>query len=270
MKPHHCLRLLKEWHESGLKATTVNTRRNVFVGFFSWAKRMGYKDGENPMAAVQKFTEDLVEHKTLSAEQLRLYLDTAAMTLTHGNLTAVQLIAFTGMRAREATALRWSDIDFERKQLTVARTAIETKGGYSFSRTKGKKARVITISDELIRLLEQARIRQRYNMMKLGWRNEEDLVCTGEQGAYVWHSGLRRQHLYTLHAAELPTITLHGLRHTHATLLLETGTHVKVIQERLGHADAKTTMDVYAHVLHTTQADTADKFESLLHKKRPL
>lgn len=270
VKPAQCLRMLLEWKNTGLAASTVNTRRNIFVGMFSWAKKMGYVQGDNPMAAVQKFTEDLSEHGTLSADELVTYLDTCEVTMANGYRTAIWLIAYTGMRAREATALRWSDIDFHRKQITVARTAIEVKGGYSFEQTKGKKVRVVTISDELVRYLEKSRLRQKYDMMKFGWRNDDDLVCLGIKGAYVWYSGLRRRHTITLKTAELPDVTMHGLRHTHATLLMKAGVHAKVIQERLGHADSKTTMNVYAHVLHTTQAETADTFERLLHKKRPL
>lgn len=61
------------------------------------------------------------------------------------------------------------------------------------------------------------------------------------------------------------------LRHTHATLLIKAGVHAKVIQERLGHADAKTTMDIYAHVLHTTQGDTAELFSTMIEDvKKPL
>lgn len=270
VKPAQCLRMLLEWKNTGLAASTVNTRRNIFVGMFSWAKKMGYVQGDNPMAAVQKFTEDFSEHGTLSADELVTYLDTCEVTMANGYRTAIWLIAYTGMRAREATALRWSDIDFHRKQITVARTAIEVKGGYSFEQTKGKKVRVVTISDELVRYLEKSRLRQKYDMMKFGWRNDDDLVCLGIKGAYVWYSGLRRRHAITLKTAELPDVTMHGLRHTHATLLMKAGVHAKVIQERLGHADSKTTMNVYAHVLHTTQAETADTFERLLHKKRPL
>jgi len=49
---------------------------------------------------------------------------------------------------------------------------------------------------------------------------------------------------------------------------MEMGVHVKVIQERLGHADATLTMDTYAHVLHTLQSDTATQFEQLLKRKK--
>lgn len=60
--------------------------------------------------------------------------------MTTGNYAAVMLIAYTGMRAREVTALRWSDVDFERKRIMVMRTAIETAGGYSFSQNEGKES----------------------------------------------------------------------------------------------------------------------------------
>ena len=97
---------------------------------------------------------------------------------------------------------------------------------------------------------------------------DEDLIRLGVSGAYLWHSGLRRRHIETIKAARLPKITLHGLRHTPASLLMEMGVHAKVIQKRLGHADATLTMDTYAHVLHTLQLDTAMQFEQLLKSKK--
>lgn len=102
----------------------------------------------------------------------------------------------------------------------------------------------------------------------MSWRNEEDLICLGVSSPNLWHSGLRRRHIETIKTARLPKITLHGLRHTHASLLMEMGVHAKVIQERLGHADATLTMDTYAHVLHTLQSDTAMQFEQLLKRKK--
>jgi integrase len=53
--------------------------------------------------------------------------------------------------------------------------------------------------------------------------------------------------------AGLPWVTLKGLRHTHATLLLELGEHPKVVQERLGHSPITTTMNIYSHVTPTMQ-----------------
>jgi integrase len=60
--------------------------------------------------------------------------------------------------------------------------------------------------------------------------------------------------------APVPRIRLHDLRHTHATLLLQAGVPVKVVSERLGHAQISMTLDIYAHVLPAMDADAADRF----------
>lgn len=67
-----------------------------------------------------------------------------------------------------------------------------------------------------------------------------------------------------LGAEELPRLTLHGLRHTHATLMLEIGIHPKVVQERLGHSNISTTMNIYSHVTPTMQRDAVARLGELL------
>jgi integrase len=58
-----------------------------------------------------------------------------------------------------------------------------------------------------------------------------------------------------LAGGQLPWVTLQGLRHGHATHLLEAGVQPKVVQERLGHSNIQTTMDIYSHVMPTIQRD---------------
>ncbi|MDG4521186.1 site-specific integrase [Streptococcus suis] len=63
---------------------------------------------------------------------------------------------------------------------------------------------------------------------------------------------------------DLPYITPHGFRHTHCSLLFEAGASIKEVQERLGHEDIKTTMNIYAHVTENTKEKTAEKFAKFL------
>ena len=63
---------------------------------------------------------------------------------------------------------------------------------------------------------------------------------------------------------ELPWVTLKGLRHTHATLLLQSGVASKVVQERLGHSDISTTLNIYSHVTPTIQREAIQHFEGWL------
>jgi integrase len=67
-----------------------------------------------------------------------------------------------------------------------------------------------------------------------------------------------------LGAAGLPSIRLHDLRHTHATLALQAGVHVKVVSERLGHATVAMTLDTYSHVIPAMQEDAAEKVAALV------
>ncbi len=66
----------------------------------------------------------------------------------------------------------------------------------------------------------------------------------------------------------LPAIGLHGLRHTHATLLLEEGVDVKTVSERLGHDTVQTTLELYAHVTPRMRANAAGRFGRLLSRAR--
>lgn len=62
----------------------------------------------------------------------------------------------------------------------------------------------------------------------------------------------------------LEVITPHGLRHTHCSLLFEAGVSIKAVQDRLGHTDIQTTMNIYAHVTNKTKEEAIQKFESYL------
>jgi integrase len=92
----------------------------------------------------------------------------------------------------------------------------------------------------------------------------DDLVFVKPDGSWV-HPDIFSQ-VFDRQVAKLsvPTISLHDLRHTHATLLLKAGVPVKVVSERLGHANVAFTMNVYQHVLPGMQAEAAATFAQLL------
>ena len=63
-------------------------------------------------------------------------------------------------------------------------------------------------------------------------------------------------------SAGLPPVRLHDLRHTHATIMIKQGEHVKMVSERLGHANVQTTLELYTHVLPGMQEEAAERFSS--------
>ena len=86
---------------------------------------------------------------------------------------------------------------------------------------------------------------------------ETGLVFTQENGEALDPESVSRYWRQAVKKAVLPTIRLHDLRHTHATLALQAGIHPKVVSERLGHATISITLDTYSHAIQALQEEAA-------------
>lgn len=98
--------------------------------------------------------------------------------------------------------------------------------------------------------------------MKLGYNtaSEEQFLFTNKFNK-LYYPQAPNDWLYNiLEKYQLPKITLHGFRHTHASLLFESGANIKEVQDRLGHKDVKTTMNIYAHVTPEKVKETGERF----------
>jgi integrase len=89
------------------------------------------------------------------------------------------------------------------------------------------------------------------------------VFCTGDGRPLDWRS-VSRAFKALLRRAELPDVPFHALRHTAATLLIAQGVHPKVMQERLGHSSAATTLDLYGHLLPGLGREAAARLDDLL------
>jgi integrase len=177
----------------------------------------------------------------------------------------------TGMRPEEYLGLQWKDIDFEHRNLSVRRAAIEKKGGgFYFTEPKTKKSRrKIPISNSVLIALKSHRRNQLEERMKIASEyNNNDLVFASELGTPLQRKNFTGRHFKPLlKKAELPNIRLYDLRHTTATLLLSAGENPKVVSERLGHASIVLTLDTYSHVLPTMQEAATEKLEKMMFVK---
>jgi len=200
-----------------------------------------------------------------------------------GNAQYAALFALaldSGMRKAELLGLQWQDIDgaslrVERQLLGMT----EDEAGVSrlvTSLPKSKRVRSMDLSSETVVLLREHKRQQaelklkdrlQYVDHKLvfaqAWEHK-----SSKHAVLGWplHKSKLGQQLDRLcRAAKVKRITVHGLRHTMATLMMQAGVPVKVVQERLGHADAAMTLNIYSHVLPGMQQDAADRLAVLLH-----
>lgn len=173
-----------------------------------------------------------------------------------------KVLAWTGMRRSEAIALRWSDIQFGSATIQIHRAA-DPALGKALKKTKTGATRSVVVDDWLLDELKhwkQVRSTLGSEFVKPSsfvfgtYKNE--LRGPNDVTARWSRAVTRAQGSIT----DLPWLTIKGLRHTHATLLLQSGVSPKVVQERLGHADISITLGTYSHVTKTIQVEAMERF----------
>ena len=184
------------------------------------------------------------------------------------------LLAMTGMRRGEALGLHWRDVNLDAGTIAVRRGArmIRYKGEpgeVHEGPTKGHKARVVDIDAATMSVLRGWR-RERGGMALQLARDEALVFGTIENGlrnpehvSQTFKDAVARCRR-ALGDETLPAIRLHDLRHTCASVLLSSGVPVKVVSERLGHANPSITLSIYAHVLPGDQKAAADLLAGLV------
>jgi len=184
---------------------------------------------------------------------------------------AFHLIAVTGLRRGEAIALKWENVDLMRGVLSVKETAQRLKNkGVVFTPPKSAAGlRGVALDQETVALLREHQGRQMlYAVEHEDVYRDNGLVFPGPSGAPLDPSVLTRTFEKLVKKAGVKGLRLHDLRHGHAAGLIRAGTHPRVVQDRLGHANAAFTMQVYGHVAADLQAQAATAFADLMRKHR--
>jgi integrase len=219
-----------------------------------------------PVAKVDK--EEQLEN-FYDKQQLEHFLNTIEKNENMKVYVLFRLLAFTGGRKGEVLALTWDDIDFKEKTIRFNKTLAVTENSLKYlqiPKTTYSK-RVISVDDKTLGTLEKWRKMQTKLLLTFGINaafnpNQPVLTSTDKRAVAGYHvTTYPNQQLKTLlKKYEFPHITIHGFRHTHASLLFEAGAGIKDVQDRIGHTDIKTTMNVYAHVTQKMKDNTVEKF----------
>lgn len=158
---------------------------------------------------------------------------------------ALLLFLLTGIRRAEATGLKWSDIDIQKRRIIIRRNVL-CLSGYGIVEKETKttgSTRTITISEQLCELLIEYKKKQNNKKNNGNWlfiRKDGNVI--GPDTFLIW---LRK----VLKSAGLPNYTLHSLRHTNITLQLLNGVPITVVSARAGHSSPSTTFNFYSHYL---------------------
>ncbi|HBV94681.1 MAG: site-specific integrase [Candidatus Dormibacteria bacterium] len=212
---------------------------------------------------------------TLTPEQARHLVAAVAGE----RLEALYVLAVTaGLRQGELLALRWSDVDLDRRTVAVTAGLVRVYKPRSAAREEGearshleltepktarsrRRVELTAVAVEALRRRRAAWLEERVAAANV-WQ-DRDLVFCSPTGGYLHAARLSKQFADVLRRADLPRIRFHDLRHTAATLMLGQGVHPKVASEMLGHATVSVTLDLYSHVTETMQRGAAEALDSV-------
>lgn len=253
--------------ESGgtIAASTVRRYLTVLQSIFKQAVKQGLLN-ENPAN---------VEHLTLPKAQVPKVdiftkQEAAQMLAALENedlqfQTLIQLAIFTGARRGELTALKFSDIDFEQRKITIERSAYKITGQPLATKPpKDYETRTVTINESCCQLLKMLKREKLAESQRLGsaWCGD-DWVFTQWNGEMMNLMTPTKRFSKFLKKNGLKHRKFHSLRHTSATLLLYAGVNIKQVQGRLGHGDIETT-NKYLHLIEEADVEAANKLDIML------
>ena len=263
IRPDHIQNFYTLKMKAGTSKAVIGIIHSVLHLAFEQAMKWGLI-GRNPVDAVIKPKRKSKEIKTLDENQTRALLSTVVNT----RYQALFWMAITtGLRKGELLGLKWSDLDWRKKQIQVQRQIQRIqKEGLVFCELKSKSGkRIVVLSDEMINKLQQHLDLQDMGKSFAGdqWQ-ENDLIFPSNNGTPMDGHHILDKFKKLLKQAELPDMRFHDLRHTAATLMLKQGVHPKIVQERLGHSNITMTLNTYSHVLPSMQEEMANKLDELL------
>lgn len=209
------------------------------------AKREKVKHFENQ--ELKKFLDYL---DSLNLDKFRYYYEN----------TLYKFLLATGCRINEALALSWSDIDLDNAVVHITKT-LNYKQETNSPKSKSS-LRDIDIDQATVSMLKQYRLRQTKEAWKIG--KSENIVFSDFIHEYPNNRTLQTRLRTHFKRANVTNIGFHGFRHTHASLLLNSGIPYKELQHRLGHSTLSMTMDIYSHLSKENAKKAVSFYETAL------
>ena len=256
------------------KETTYNYKRwyNYTVAIFEYALAHGYMTGDNPAKKVTlpkqieswgEKPENFWDKRTLT--QFFSYIDPINDL---EKFTLFRVLAFAGVRRGECLALEWDDINFSQSTMRINKTLTQGIRGKQIVQAPKTKAgrREITLDTKTLSYLKKWRMEQKRVYLMLGHNTLQphQLIFANTKNGFKslntpakWLNKIIRDH-------DLKPITVHGFRHTSASMLFIAGASIKEVQTRLGHEDAQTTLNIYTHVTQAQDNEASEKLARYL------
>lgn len=224
---------------------------------YDYAYKVGLIQIENPFERVIMPNKRQMKEKTvfLEKKELNSLLEAFEKEKNYKWYAFFRLLAYTGMRRGEALALKWSDIDFKKQTISINKTiSVDADKKPCVTSTKTSSSnRIIDVDSETLEILKDYANKNKIISIK-------GFVFPNKNGNFLSLSKPLHNLRKITDKYKLKKVTVHSFRHTHCSLLFDAGWDIKSVQERLGHSEIETTMDIYAHVTQDKKKKNMESF----------
>lgn len=231
---------------------------------------------DNPCKFVERPKREKFIPDTLTADEIHIIFNNLDLNTENDYIffIGLRMVLELGLRRGELSGLEWRNINFAERTIKIVNNMVYSNGHLYLGTPKtDDSCRVLTISKNLLDLLNEFRNKQFANHEKYGQfykpniYNEKvyDFIFRWSDGTHVHPMYFTNKMPKMLKKCGInKRVRFHDSRHTNATLLLQGKTDLKTIQERLGHGDIRTTMNIYSHVTKEMQNNATNKMEEIL------
>lgn len=215
---------------------------------------------------IKKFQDYCIEDATKKRRKGNEYLNLEKKR----ELALYYLMLYGGLRVGEACALQTTDYYVLTHEVNISKTlgsslSNQTKDSYRVYPPKTKNAyRTIPLPEIAYKQLEKwLRLRSDYQSISKTFHESHYIFCK-KDGSPLTPRDVQTKFRVIVEKLDLPKISPHGLRHTYTALQIQAGTDLKSLQMLLGHADSKTTLNIYAHLTKDKKRENIDRFNKML------
>src|SRR5699024_9854989 len=245
---------------------------------FQYAKEMQYikevpSDGvkrPRKRKTVEELESENIKEQFLEKHELMTFLSVAKEHGLDNDFVLFTLLAYSGCRIGELQALKWTDIDFKAHTIRITKTYYNpnnNKRSYKLTPPKTDSSiRTISIDPAVIKLLQDHKnIQDELKQINHEFYVDNNFVFTGNEGYPMVYRTVADRMIRLMTMTDVKKhITPHSFRHSHVALLIEANVHIKEIQERCGHADIATTMNIYAAMTKDMKKEASTRFSNLM------
>lgn len=246
----------------GRSSTSLNELLTRLKGFLTWCWETERLEDVSWTRRLRPYPEPTAKErnaqKYLERDELAVLLPELKVDL---NRYVIAFLALSGLRIGEALCLTKADVDLDARAIHVSKTLDHGSGEVLAGAKTLTSVRDVYIQDELLQLCRDILQYMRKQSVACGFRT--DLFFSDFSGAPLQYARLNKYFSENTERVIGRRLTLHSLRHTHASLMFEGGASLESVALRLGHSGTGTTRDIYLHITERLKERYNEQFDQI-------